>query len=503
LNGKGSFLSICQRKKGEKMKRIRFLDLLVMAMLVMSLVGLPSGHASAGGGTLTVTTVADGNDANPGDLACATLGGVCTLRAAIQEANALAGPQSIYFNLPGSGIHSMSITLGPLPAITDTLMLDGSTQPSCSVPCIVLSGAVVGGSNTGLALNSNMNTVTGLIITSWGFDGIAINGDGNIVEGCDIGFWPDNPSSLPNAYGVEIRGSNNQVGGSTAAARNVISGNTYSGIAIGRSGGTPSGNLIYGNYIGTNAAGTAALPNGESGIIVYYVASNTRIGGATAATRNVISGNAWRGVDSGAPGTRILGNFIGTTKSGTAALGNSLGGIYFDGGTAIVGGGTAGGSNIIAFNGGDGVGVYGASTRVNLRRNSIHSNSGLGIDLWNDGVTLNDTLDVDTGPNGLQNFPIITSPVSATHTLTATLRSVTGQTYRLDFYSSPAGTCDPTHYGEGKKWLGTVNVTTNVNGVWSGSVTTAYPFAVGQVITATATDTAGNTSEFSYCRTAG
>ena len=485
------------------MKKFRLFNALVMALLVIGLVGFPSGHASAGGGGLTVTVVNEGNDATPGDGICATGTGSCTLRAAIQEANALAGPQSIFFNLPGSGIHSISITSGPLPDITDQLTLDGTTQPNCTVPCIVLSGANLVGSYNGVTVTSDFNIVAGFIITSWSLDGIVIQGNGNLIQANDIGFWPGNPSLLPNAYGVEVKGLNNVIGGSGAAARNVISGNTYEGIAVARSGGPASGNMIQGNYIGTNAAGTAALPNGQSGIAVYLTASNTRIGGATAATRNVISGNAWRGVDSGAPGTRILGNFIGTTKNGTAALGNSLGGIYFDGGTAIVGGGTAGGSNIIAFNGGDGIGVYGATTRANLRRNSIHSNSGLGIDLWNDGVTLNDTFDVDTGPNGLQNFPIITSPVSATHTLTATLRSVTGQTYRLDFYSSPAGTCDPTHYGEGKKWLGTVPVTTNVDGVWSGSVTTSYPFTAGQLITATATDTAGNTSEFSYCRAAG
>ena len=485
------------------MKTKRLFNVLAVALLVTGMVGLPSGHVTAGGGTLTVTTVAEGNDANPGDLLCATLGGVCTLRAAIQEANALAGPQSIYFNLPGSGIHSMSITSGPLPAITDTLMLDGSTQPNCSVPCIVLSGAVVGGSNTGLALNSNMNTITGFIITSWGFDGIEVNGDNNIIEKNDIGFWPGNPTPLPNAYGIEIRGSNNLIGGSSAATRNVISGNTYAGIAIGRSGGTPTSNRIQGNYIGTNATGNAALPNGESGVIVYMAASGTLIGGNSAGLRNVISGNAWRGVDSAGISTRIQGNYIGTNAAGSAAVPNSMGGIYVDGGFTIVGGGAGVTANLIAYNGGDGIGVYGAATRVNMRRNRVHSNTGLGIDLQNNGVTLNDTLDTDAGPNRLQNFPVVTSATASTHTLAMVLRSMSGQIYRLDFYASPAGTCDPTHYGEGMKWIGTTSVTTNVNGNWSGSVVTTLTFLAGQAITATATDVAGRTSEFSACRVAG
>jgi hypothetical protein len=348
-----------------------------------------------------------------------------------------------------------------------------------------------------------MNTITGFIITSWGFDGIEVNGDNNIIEKNDIGFWPGNPTPLPNAYGIEIRGSNNLIGGSSAATRNVISGNTYAGIAVGRSGGTPTSNRIQGNFIGTNAAGNAALPNGESGVIVYMAGSSTLIGGNSAGLRNVISGNAWRGVDSGGTGTKIQGNYIGTNAAGSAAVPNSMGGIYVDGGFAVIGGGAGVTANLIAYNGGDGIGVYGAATRVNMRRNRVHSNTGLGIDLWNNGVTLNDTLDTDAGPNRLQNFPVVSSATASTQTLAVVLRSMTGQTYRLDFYASPAGTCDPTHYGEGMKWIGTTSVTTNVNGNWSGSVVTTLTFLAGQAITATATDVAGRTSEFSACRVAG
>ncbi|NTV38105.1 MAG: Holliday junction branch migration DNA helicase RuvB [Anaerolineales bacterium] len=87
--------------------------------------------------------------------------------------------------------------------------------------------------------------------------------------------------------------------------------------------------------------------------------------------------------------------------------------------------------------------------------------------------------------------------------MSAPLRDRLGAIYRLDFYSSPAGTCDPTHYGEGRKWIGTTTVTTNVNGVWSGSVVTTLTFLAGQGITATATDATGRTSEFSACRIAG
>ena len=486
------------------MKKNRFVNTLVVALLVTAMVGLRSGHASAGGGGLIVTVVNEGNDATPGDGICATASAVCTLRAAIQEANALAGTQYIFFNLPGSGIHSISITSGPLPAITDTLTLDGTSQPNCTAPCIVLSGAALAGSsNNGLVLYSDYNVVKGFIITSWSFDGIDIQSSGNVIEKNDIGFWPGNPTSLPNAYGIEIRGSNNLIGGSSPVVRNVISGNTYNGIAIARSGGTPTGNMIQGNYIGTNAAGNAALPNGNSGIILYMSASNTLIGGSTAGYRNVISGNTWLGIDSVASSTRIQGNYIGTNAAGNAGVGNSLGGIHIDGGLTTVGGGLPTTSNVIAYNNGVGINVYGASTRVNMRRNSIHSNNGLGIDLGNNGVTLNDSLDPDNGPNGYQNFPVIASATSSTLAILATLRSKPNQTYRLDFYASPAGTCDPSHYGEGRKWVGMATVITNVSGVWTNTVTASLSFLAGQAITATATDAAGRTSEFSLCRVAG
>jgi CSLREA domain-containing protein len=483
------------------MKYFRFIHTLIAAVVMIAIVVFPTSHASAST-TFTVTVVNEGNDANPGNGTCATVSGSCTLRAAIQEANALAGADTINFNLPGSGIHSISITSGPLPQITDTLTLDGTSQPNCTVPCIVLSGANLVGSNSGLILSSNDNIVKGFIITSWSFDGINIYGDGNIIQANDIGFWPGNPSSLPNAYGIEISGSNNLIGGSGASARNVISGNTYTGIAIARSGGTPSGNKIQGNYIGTNAGGTAALANGESGIIVYLTASNTLIGGGTAGVRNIISGNSWRGIDSGAPGTRVQGNYIGTDAAGTAAVPNAAGGLYIDGGVVVLGGGTASAGNVIAYNNGKGIAVVGASTRVNMRRNSFYSNTDIGIDLGGFGVTLNDPLDPDNGPNGYQNFPVITSATSSTHVIAVTFRSKANQAYKLDFYSSPAHTCDPSGYGEGKKWIGTASITTDGSGWWVNTVVSSYGFLAGDVITATATDGAGRTSEFSACRSA-
>lgn len=480
------------------MKGYRLLNVLVTALLVVVLIGTPTGRASASL-LFTVTTVNEGSDQSPGDGVCATSLGDCTLRAAMEEANASSGQDTINFNLPGGGVHSISITAGPLPPINEAVILDGTSQPNCTVPCIVLSGANLVGTYSGLSLTGDGSTIQGFIITSWSMDGISISGQNNTIKGNVIGFWPGNPASLPNSYGIEIEGGGNKIGGYTAAARNVISGNTAAGIAISRSGGAASGNIIRGNYIGTDISGMAALPNGQSGIIVYPHATDALIGGTLTGTGNVISGNGWRGIDSAAAGVRIYRNFIGTNALGTGAIPNGAGGIFLDGGNAQIGG-SAAARNIIAYNNGTGISFYGDTTMVNILRNSIYSNSGLGIDLGFNGVTANDLLDADSGPNGYQNFPGVSSATSSGRLLKVTLRSKANQTYRLDFFSSPAGQCDASGWGEGRRWIGMATVTTNANGAWTGNITTSLAFAVGINITATATDSGGATSEFSRCR---
>ncbi|MBI5933203.1 MAG: CSLREA domain-containing protein [Chloroflexi bacterium] len=484
------------------MKHFRFLNMLVAIWLALALIGFPSSHASAGG-ALVVTMVNDGSDANPGDGFCAISGGSCTLRAAIEEANAHAGADNIIFSLPGAGIHVMSITSGPLPTITDTLNLDGTSQPNCTVPCIVLSGASLpAGAKHGLRVASNNSIIKGFIITSWNTSsgpgnsyGIFITGNNNIIQANDIGFWPGNPTPLGNGSGISLFGTGNLIGGTTPNERNVISGNGY-GIVVANAvdGNTPtSGNKIQGNYIGANAAGNAALGNQLTGVVVFMGGSNTLIGGPTSGARNVISGNR-AGIYYTGSTTTIQNNFIGTNAAGNAGLGNTQDGIYSDAGSGVITG------NRIAFNAGKGINIYGSAVRATVRRNSIFSNTSLGIDLGSNGVTLNDTGDVDAGPNRLQNFPSIISATSSTRVVTGRLSSRANTKYTVEIYSSP--TCDSSHYGEGKVYLGAVSVTTNGSGVGSFSVAVLGNFAVGSKITATAIDPAGNTSEFSACRAA-
>jgi hypothetical protein len=162
----------------------------------------------------------------------------------------------------------------------------------------------------------------------------------------------------------------------------------------------------------------------------------------------------------------------------------------------------AGAVNTIAFNGGDGVFVD-SGTGNQIRRNAIFANTGLGIDLAPDGVTPNDPGDGDTGPNNLQNFPVLTAATgtATTTTITGSLNSAASSKFTLEFFRNLS--CDGPTNGEGRFFLRDVAVTTNASGsaTFSVAVTPAVP--AGQVVTATATRAAtGDTSEFSACRAA-
>ena len=475
----------------------------ILAILLLLATLLVTGTQPArAGGSLVVDMVNEGHDATPGDGICATASGGCSLRAAMEEANAFGGADQIIFGLPGAGVHVISITLGPLPTITDPVSIDGTSQPSCVAPCIVISGASVGGLGNGFSLNTSNSTIKGFIITSWGQSrGIMITGDANTIQTNDIGFWPGNPSLLPNGDGIGIFGSQNTIGGTTAADRNVISGNTSDGIQI--SNGccvVNASNVITGNYIGTNAAGTGPLGNHADGITVFTHSDNTSI------TRNVISSNfGWGIQQAGAIHTRILGNKIGTNAAGTGPLGNRAGGVMLEAGANLntIGGAAAGQPNLIAYNSGRGVAVVdAASVRNRISRNAIFSNLALGIDLAAAGVTPNDPMDPDAGPNRTQNFPVLRTASSATHVITGALNSLAGRPFTIEFFASPAGGCDPSGYGEGKRFIGSVAVTTNAAGNVLFSYTSPVAFVAGTVITATATDAASDTSEFSRCRPA-
>ena len=294
------------------------------------------------------------------------------------------------------------------------------------------------------------------------------------------------------------------IGGSS---NNLIRGlviNRFTGAAGINIHGTSTGNLVEGNFLGTDVTGTRDRGNEGDGVSVSSGSDDVVIGGTTPASRNVISGNDERGVEiRDATFTRVLGNRIGTTKGGKGALGNGLAGVAISGSNHEIGASRSGGSNTIAFNGGDGI-VISSGTNNTGDGNSVFSNAGLGIDLANDGPTPNDKGDGDSGPNGLQNKPVLTAArtVSGKTTIKGELKSRPDSGYLIQFYSSPSGT------NEGKRFIGARPsfVKTDSSGRTTFTFSPATRVPVGRSITATAkaTDfdaTLGDTSEFSAPRT--
>jgi hypothetical protein len=601
-----------------------------------------------------------------------------SLREAIINANATLGPDTIVFNIPGPGVKTISL-LTVLPEITDRVVIDATTQPGyAGTPLIEVDGLAVG-TGSGLVIKAGGSTLRGLAIGNFRSDaGIWLNGcDDNVIQGNYLGVAANGTTARPNTRAILLtNSSNNVIGGTTAAARNVISASLSSGVVIGG-----NGNVVQGNFIGTNAAGTAALPNvagvsidsststdnliggtaagagnllsgNQWGVLtsglrttiqgnligtditgankvpnstgVQSLGLNSLVGGLTPGARNVVSGNQGDGVYIRGAGSKAQGNYIGTDITGTLALGNNGNGVvagenaliggtvpearniisangnlgnvalgYNNSGSAatvqgnfigtdvtgtralggpsagvnivsnnnVIGGLVAGARNVIsgnsvgiqiggffsggpvgnviqgnfvglnatgtaplpnsqqgiaiseavnntiggtqseaankiAFNGAAGITISLGTGNV-IRGNSIFSNSGLGIDLGANGVTANDVNDGDTGPNQLQNFPVITGVLATSNstTIQGSLKSLSNTTFQIDFYSNAA--VDPSGNGEGAQFFNTTPVNTDANGDSTINVTFPAGLPAGRVITATATDPNGNTSEFS------
>lgn len=360
----------------------------------------------------------------------------------------------------------------------------------------IIGGMAVGAGNLISGNNGNGVTIVDTETT------------GNKVQGNYIGTDVTGTVSLGNtADGVVLVAPGNTIGGTTSAARNIISGNQGQGIRM--QGSEASGNTVQGNFIGLDNTGTVALGNGteccHSGIVLHLGASNNIIGGSVPGAGNVISGNSADGItiiDAGTTGNLVAGNFIGTDATGTKGVANSLNGIdIFDGASDnMVGGTTNGARNTIAFNNANGVVLAMSSGTGNaILSNSIHSNGALGIELGDDGVTGIDLFDADAGPNNLQNFPILMDVKNKDDGVTfqGILISTGNAPFQIQFFSNDS--CDPSGFGEGQTYLGSIWVTTNPVGRAQFKSTLQSSVANGWYITATATDSANNTSEFSPC----
>jgi Periplasmic copper-binding protein (NosD) len=374
---------------------------------------------------------------------------------------------------------------------------------------------VVGG--TGGSVTRNVISGNGDL---GGDGGIKIFGSGNKVQGNYIGVDATGNTALGNCpEGIDVEGTDNQIGGTTAGAGNVISANGSPGCAVTgvqielRGGSNPAtGTLVQGNFIGTNSSGTATFP-ASLGVRLGRPAdtvgpTGNMIGGADSGAANVIAGHSVNVEFDGvaASGNLVQGNMIGTNSAGDSLGGAN--GIILSGATSnSIGGIGSALGNVIAHHGSTGVFVFGAATRNAIRGNEIFGNGAIGIDLLPppntpSGVTPNDADDTDTGGNNLQNFPVLTAVVGgASTTVSGTLNSEANKTYRLEFFSNPG--CDGSGNGEGEVFLGSTDVTTDGNGdaTFTSIVLAGAPSVAGEAATATATDPDGNTSEFSACAT--
>ena len=510
-------------------------------------------------GLLATFTVSNTNNSGAG-----------SLRQAILDANANAGPDVIYFNIPGPGPHTINVP-SALPTITGAIIIDGTSDPDfAGSPIIELNGAGTGATVDGLVLGagSDGSTIRGLVVNRFGRDGISGVANNVLIAGNYSGTDVSGTLDLGNNQdGIQADGDNWTIGGTSTADRNLVSGNGDDGIQL-----FGDGNIVLGNYIGTNIAGSFAIGNADDGIEIASTSTDNIVGGTANGSRNVISGNGGEGVlinithsnkvlgnyigvdatgavelGNAGSGVNILaganGNYIGaaSANSGNVISGNAQNGIYLtgastnqniiegnyigtnaggqdlgNGSSGILvassatnnrfGGIQAGAGNTIAFNGSDGIWMNSDAGMDNaILGNSIFSNSGIGIDLLNDNVTANDIGDGDTGPNNLQNFPLLTSAVSlgGNLTITGSLNSTPSSYFRIEFFANTIA--DATGYGEGQRYLGFANLATNVSGIATFKTTLPATVTVGEFVSATAIKSDASftaftdASEFAQC----
>ena len=476
--------------------------------------------------TITVTTTADS--------------GAGSLRQAILDSNASAGVvDTIAFNITGPGCAGVPAvcTIKPataLPTVADPVIIDGYTQPGSSpntlaigddaVLLVELDGSLVTPNGVGFYVLANNTTIQGLVINRFSYTGVWFDATGggtlggHTIRGNFIGTDPSGTLAAGcGTQGIFLRAPNSNIGGPNPGDRNVISANgvsTYSGANVKLEGdfAPVSGSALKGNYIGTNAAGTGALGGGAG--ILLYPGSEVAIGGPAAGEGNVISGNSDYGISmffdcaTFVEDNVIQGNRIGLDASGTNPLGNVQGGIYLGclARNNQIGGTGVGAGNVIAHNGGAnatvGAGIFLESTAGTgnaIRANRIFSNEGLGIAFGIGSPIPNDPGDGDTGPNDLQNFPIILSAVPGagnTH-ITGKFTSTPSTTFQMDFYANPACSNFPREFLGGETYLGASQVITDGSGNATIDVTLPVATDAGARISATATDPAGSTSEYS------
>ncbi|MCC6602996.1 MAG: right-handed parallel beta-helix repeat-containing protein [Anaerolineae bacterium] len=461
-----------------------------------------------------VNSTGDSADAQPGDGLCEDGTGHCTLRAALMEANVASQTQHIHFHIPGAGPHIIQ-PQSPLPLIEKAMVIDGYTQPGARLNTnpaplglntqlmVGLDGSMTSGSIAFGFSQEPWPSIDGLVIR-----GLAIYNFGAAIGGgYEEGYDVIGARFVGNFIGTDVTGTiasgswsgvtfsghrfkNIDIGGIYPEDRNLIKG-------VSISSRYPESIRVQGNLIGTDISGLRPLGNGTG--IDLSNASHILVGGTESGAANVISGNISHGIrlDGNDGITTIQGNLIGMAADGHTPLGNAGDGINnFEHASVKIE------NNYIAYNQGNGLTIlqgnaYQTSYFTTYAPNAVFRNGGLGIDLLNDGVTLNDPLDVDTGPNDLQNYPVLESVVhsNGTVTISGSLSSRPDRTYQLWFFTNAQ--CDPSGYGEGESFAQEMVVTTDGGGY--AAFTVVFPQQERPFVTATASYY-GATSEFSQCR---
>lgn len=362
-----------------------------------------------------VDSTGDAPDLLPGNGTCATASGTCTLRAAIEEANALPGPDAIQFAL-GPGVPTIT-PLSPLPVVVESLDVYGDTGGATRIQ---IAGQLAGPVANGLVLGaspprtSTGSTLRALVVNRFANAGVRIETGQNVVEDCRLGTDPAGGATVAgNGLGVFVTGANatgNLVGGSAVADRCVISNNSGVGVRISEGA---SSNTVAGSLVGLDASGAVAVPNGGTGVLIVAGSANV-VGGATSATGdppgNLISGNAGAGTEitgANARNNLVQGNLVGLRAGGTIGAGNARDGVRLAAGAHDnhVGGSTVALRNVISGNGGalssaaaDGVEINGASSNI-IRGNTagLDASGTTPVPNAGNGVSIIDELGPSTG----------------------------------------------------------------------------------------------------------
>ncbi|HTY41409.1 MAG TPA: S-layer homology domain-containing protein [Thermoanaerobaculia bacterium] len=460
---------------------------------------------------------------------------------AILDANANPGADVIQFDIPGSGVQTILLS-GPLPAVTDPLLIDGYSQPGSQpntdpvADNAVLQIEILGSGGDGLTILAGSSIVQGLILN--GFDNALTLSDsgGDLVQGNFIGTDAAGAAAVGSFSGITITagGTIDRIGDSNPAARNLISGN-IAGIQVSGSGSAK----ILGNLIGTDAGGSFAVGN----VVGIYLSgsANNQVGGVNAGEPNVVSGNAGEGIDvEGSSNDVIQGNLIGTDATGEFAVANGDSGIRVQGvsedftiasnvvsgnigpgielnygslgtivqdqvvsnligadfhGTSPIPNGVAG----IRIDAGDWLRIFGNAIFYNpiglwrtspstfatvvVTKNSFRGNHGLAIVLGPDPTI------APNSPGSAFNFPFVTSVTTdgTSTTIAGVYAGPPNTNVTIELFRSPACSRErPADFEEGLTWFDTVSAPTDGAGNLTFEDTVFGDFTADR-ITATAT----------------